>query len=857
MTEKEQRDNICRTWSLFYQEGTAIELRAPKCGRNKTVSGYFTDAAAFVKATMAWNGQAPNLYATLNPVNIVLLSRCANRAKAYAEYTTADEDIIRRRFILIDFDARRPAGISATDSEHEAALECSDRCRAWLKEKHGVNTIHADSGNGGHILLPVDLPNDDASKSLLERFLDALASIFDTEQVAIDTTTFNAGRISKIYGTLTQKGDNTPDRPHRYARLLEVPEELTPVPVSVLSEIAALLPEPEPQNRDGQRFSTAGGFDLQTFMTTHDLRVRRELPYKGGVRYQLENCPFNPDHTAPDAAIFRYADGRLGFRCLHKSCKDKNWRALRSMLDPTYDPDKPFTAHNQNRENSQQSDQSQSPPSGTAGEWEELVPLHEWTLPPFPIEVFPEPICAFVEALAANTQTPPALTGMQTLATCAAAVAKTHVVQAGPNWIEPLNIYALTVLPSGSRKSAVVKAATRPLCEIEQDKNAELAPIIAEAESTFRMLNARLKRAEEEATKGKAQDARLEAESEARALAKEIQAFNHPKELRLRADDVTPEQMNCLLAEQEGRLAIISAEGGLFELVAGRYSQGVPNLDAILKAHIGDDITVDRIGRPPLHIADPALTLGLAVQPDVLSGLRDKPGFRGRGLVARFFYALPECNIGFRSTDAPELPEEVEIAYEETITRLAKLTPIQREDGSKHPRVLHFTDEALALFKDFRAHVESTLGPTGDLHDLMDWGSKLPGGVARIAGIFHLVVHGDTDRNISRATVCHAINLGKYLAAHAKAAYGEMGLDPDVEDARRVLKWIKQTGDKQFSKRDAHYALQGRFKRADDLNRPLEILIERNYLRPIEAASKSGAGRKPSPVFEVSPRLTE
>ena len=43
---------------------------------------------------------------------------------------------------------------------------------------------------------------------------------------------------------------------------------------------------------------------------------------------------------------------------------------------------------------------------------------------------------------------------------------------------------------------------------------------------------------------------------------------------RLVADDITPEAAASLLAEQGGRLAIISAEGGIFDIIAGRYSNG-------------------------------------------------------------------------------------------------------------------------------------------------------------------------------------------------------------------------------------------------------------------------------------------
>lgn len=46
------------------------------------------------------------------------------------------------------------------------------------------------------------------------------------------------------------------------------------------------------------------------------------------------------------------------------------------------------------------------------------------------------------------------------------------------------------------------------------------------------------------------------------------------KPLRLIADDVTPEALTSLLSENKGILTIISTEGGLFDTLAGRYSNG-------------------------------------------------------------------------------------------------------------------------------------------------------------------------------------------------------------------------------------------------------------------------------------------
>lgn len=136
-------------------------------------------------------------------------------------------------------------------------------------------------------------------------------------------------------------------------------------------------------------------------------------------------------------------------------------------------------------------------------------------------------------------------------------------------------------------------------------------------------------------------------------LVAELEALPVVVAPRLVADDITPEKVAVLMAQHGERIALLSAEGGVFGIMAGRYQpNSSPNLDVFLKAHSGDRLTVDRIGRSPVRLEKPALTIGLAVQPDVIRRLADTPEFRGRGLLARFLYALPDSLVGSRDQPA-------------------------------------------------------------------------------------------------------------------------------------------------------------------------------------------------------------
>jgi putative DNA primase/helicase len=88
-----------------------------------------------------------------------------------------------------------------------------------------------------------------------------------------------------------------------------------------------LRPESPPAN--------AGSFDLEAFIARH-LTVRRgPFDWPGrGRRWELERCPFNPEHTGGCAVITEGHDGTIGFKCHHHSCADRHWRDVRELFEP-------------------------------------------------------------------------------------------------------------------------------------------------------------------------------------------------------------------------------------------------------------------------------------------------------------------------------------------------------------------------------------------------------------------------------------------------------------------------------------------------------------------------------------------
>ena len=491
--------------------------------------------------------------------------------------------------------------------------------------------------------------------------------------------------------------------------------------------------------------------------------------------------------------------------------------------------------------------------------WEEPVSLDQPTLPVFTCDDFPHPLWQMIEGIARATETPPELAGMSVLAVAATACQGRLLVELDPGYTEPLNLWSVTALPPGSRKSAVQKIAIRPLEVWEIERGQALEAEIRAAKVAREAGEMRLKELQKRYAKetNEAERATLQQEIETA----EMTLVEIPRKPRVFAQDVTPEHLGTMLADNGERLSIFSSEGGIFDTMAGRYAAGIPNLDIFLQAHSGDPVRVDRGTRASVYMKEPALSMGLSVQPDVLQAMASKKGFRGRGLVGRFLYAMPTDLVGRRTLETIPIAPYVMTAYEQTISTLLDMVEVRnRQTGEL--LAIYLDDEAHASWKVFARWVEGEMAAGGSLEHMRDFAGKLPGTAGRIAGVFHCVEHADRlvqdalntpDRyNLSGRTMEMALSLARKLAIHAIHVYGLMGEGDDVQAARHILAWIRRTGCGTFSARGCHRALRTRFPKRADLDPGLNILEEHGYIRRHQQPVDRVPGR-PSLGFMVNP----
>ena len=464
-----------------------------------------------------------------------------------------------------------------------------------------------------------------------------------------------------------------------------------------------------------------------------------------------------------------------------------------------------------------------------------LVPFETVKTRAFPISRLPGAVGNMVKALSESTQTPPEMAGILSLGILSTAFQSRYNVEITPDWTEPLCLYVTAVAPPGERKSAVISALTKPIYEYEAEQRELDAGALEQNKTERAILEGQLQAARQAAIKEPSKS------QHALDLAAELADFKELHELRLLVDDTTPEKLVEMMEKQGGCLTVCSAEGGVFDAMQGRYDKSL-NLDIYLKAHAGDPVIVDRIGRKSNYIQTPRLSMMLTIQPEILNGLMRNTTFRGRGLCGRFLFAICNSKVGHRDVSPPSIPYDVREDYRGFVRRVL---------SNQYSGTIRLSEDADNVRREYQRYVENLLGSKWE--SMCDWGGKLVGAMVRIAALLHCAqTSGDpTAVEIDVSTINAAVDIAEVLGAHAAMAYEIMGADPDIADAQYILKRI--TNVDKVTRSELLRLCRGHFKKSADMEDALTILIDRGYIRKIK--SPVGYNNRQQSLYEINPDM--
>jgi hypothetical protein len=829
---------IRRALAVLIEPGSVFEVRIPHADRLGTLSGYFDNQEKCIQAVCKWSGKVPAVYITLNPCKPALLARAVNRLAPQAKQTTADHDILRRRWLPIDFDPVRPAGISSTDAEHDAALRRAVACRDWLTAQDWPAPIYAESGNGAHLLYRIDLPNDDASRDLVKQCLETLALYHADDVVSLDVGVFNAARIWKLYGTRACKGEHLPERPHRLARLIDVPDMVLVVSRQQLDALAALVPsspQSEPARSPGRT-----PFDLDRWIAEHHLPVVRTGAWgNGGQKWVLNPCPWNNDHTNNAAYIVQCANGAIAAGCHHNSCAGKDWHALRDLCEPEWRTVRSESSHS--------SKSSRGVSSAARGESAQKAPPNPLRRPlppaePYPIDALGSILAPMARCLCTVVQAPDALCGQAVLAAAALAV-QAHGMLAMDGRKYPLSAFFVTVAESGERKTTADNYALWPHMQWERQQVEQFSRM----RDTYANAREAYQRARDEALRS------AEGRSaKQQALAELGPPPSVPLEPIFLTADPTYEGLVKLLAVGLPSVGLFSNEGGRF--IGGNAL----NADNQLKTAAGlsdlwDGKPIDRVraGDGAVKPYGRRVSMHLMLQPKVARLFLGSPQLFDQGLLSRCLVAQPESTIGTRTYKAFDvtLDPDVQKYNNHVKTILEHAWPLNPDSENElDPPLITVSAESKRLWVQFHDHVEVQMRPEGPLAPIRGFASKTAEHALRLATVLTLVDALDT-REIPKVCMEAGIALAQFYLKEALRLFHTAETPLDLEQAEMLLGWIHQHALKHVYLRQVYQYGPHTVRDAATAKRVIGILADHGWLTKVPGMVIDNAYRKD--VWEV------
>ena len=481
-----------------------------------------------------------------------------------------------------------------------------------------------------------------------------------------------------------------------------------------------------------------------------------------------------------------------------------------------------------------------------SAEWEEPIPLTDDDLPVFPVDALPPVIAAHVRAAAESLQIPEDMAASCALGILSVCLQKKYEVRINPDWTEPIHLYILIVADPSERKSPCVKQMDYPLVKYEMEWNRDHAAAIRGSQEMKYALAISVDNTRKAVAKGKATEDDLQ-----EAVEREL-AYTAQKEIQLFLDDVTPEKLVSQMADNGGVCAIISAEGGVFDIFAGRYS-GFANIDVLLKAYSGDTIKVSRATKNSEVIYSPALTILDMMQPNALAGIMNNAVFRERGLTARILYCIPKSKIGHRESQSVPVPEEIRKNYEDLITGLLR-------EEHKQTETISLSEEAEKERIAFDREVEKK--QLDEFMDFRDWAGKIVGTTVRIAALLYLASEerlsgkekaGMQKLEISGRIMRNAIRIARYFIAHMMIAYRNSGLELMARNCKKALSALLKRNQDVFTVRDLMRYCH--FKNAELAQAVTDHLEDLGYVKALDPEPYRKPGRPSKSKYIVYPDL--
>ena len=478
--------------------------------------------------------------------------------------------------------------------------------------------------------------------------------------------------------------------------------------------------------------------------------------------------------------------------------------------------------------------------------------IQEVNSPPYPIDALPITIRKAVKEVLDFTQCPPALAACSALSALSLAAQHLANVSRAEGLTSPVSLYTLAIAESGERKTSVDKHFTTAISAWESDQAEKLKEDVKRQyvkhqawTMQFEGLKQKIK---ETAKQQKPVDALTKQLSELKF--EEPEAIRVP---RLIYRDVTPEQLSFSLSKNWPSAGVLSSEAGIVFGSHGMSGDSAMRSMAMLNIlWEGGKLNIDRRTSESYSVQGARLTMGLAVQADTVKNFFDnsKQLARGTGFAARFLIAWPDCTQGNRLYKEPPKLWPHLTTFNQRLSDLLDKLPTLNDAGGISPKTLDFTPEAKKAWIAFHDEVETALSRDGDMSDLRDVASKAADNVARLAALFHLFEHNDTD-TINEALIEAAGDIVTWHLFEAKRFLQQIATPSHLANAIKIDQYILRYCRKHKTNviQQNHIRKHGAIRDTKLLKDALNDLVDANRIKIVLDGKTH--------MVEVNPELLE
>jgi len=404
---------------------------------------------------------------------------------------------------------------------------------------------------------------------------------------------------------------------------------------------------------------------------------------------------------------------------------------------------------------------------GEAG-WPDIIPFDRPSkAPDFPVEVLPYALAEHAKDISYLTQTPIDAAANLMIGALATAAGDKWKVTIENMFSEHLAMWPLIVMKVGERKSTVYDLVMKPLEERRwrdiETYQKELPVIQAERD----IQDKRIETLKKEMARERDQHELAAMREDLKQKIEDLTEI--PEEPDIFTSDITPEELVYAMKRQGGAITMGDPEGGgIVAMMAGRYSNQVPNLETYLKGHSGETCQAERRKGGKVVVRKACLSVVLCVQPITIQQLTTHDEFKGRGILGRFLYSWPQSLVGYRKEVEGGIRADIEKMYHDTLIKI-----FDKETPQRHTPIM-IAGEAKKVWRQFERDTETEMREGNRLGEFCDWGNKICGVIARLAALLQLWEDPDSEK-VSVANMARACQWGEYFKDHALVCFGYMG----------------------------------------------------------------------------------